>query len=145
MNGRVPCLACPQNELVDVDFDFFNFEEIDFKAISLLFRQLFSHDAKDFDFGKVADFLIADNALGSTVKCDGEQSDPYAFCACLDLATHANVSFMLRKKVYRPSSQKLMGQDMHRAYHSMKPLHPLENTSWPRPEPHPQRHPSRPC
>lgn len=113
-----------QQDLVDVDFDFFNFEEIDFKAISLLCRQLFSHDAKDFDFGKVADFLIADNALGSTVKCDGEQSDPYAFCACLDLAKYADVGFVLQSlsPSIVPNSQ----------IHSMKPFHPFVNTSSPK-------------
>lgn len=77
--------------MLDVDFDFFNFSEIDFKALSLLMRQLLSHDAKMFEFGSVADFLIADNALGSTVKCDGQESDPYAFCTVLDLSKHAQV------------------------------------------------------
>lgn len=88
---RVKAQMSTQSELVDVDFDFFNFCDIDFKALGLLLRQLFSHDASEFDFSGLSDFLIADNALGSTVKTDGEQSDPYAFCAMINLAEHAEV------------------------------------------------------
>lgn len=74
-----------------MDFEFFNFEPIDYKSVSNLLRQLLTHDADLFHIGALADFLVQDdNVLGSTVKCDDE-GDPYAFCTLIDLASHATV------------------------------------------------------
>ena len=70
---------------VDVDFDFFDLAAIDYHSIGLLLRQLLSHDAPDFDISALTNAILEQN-LGSTVKCDGQESDPLAFCTALNLA-----------------------------------------------------------
>jgi hypothetical protein len=73
-------------EVVDVDFDFYDLVEDDFHALSNLLKQLLSHDAKDFDVSGIADCLIHQK-LGSTVKCDGLASAAYAFCTVYNPAS----------------------------------------------------------
>lgn len=77
-------------DLVDVDFDFYDFKEIDYHSLGLLLRQLFSHDAGEFDIAALTNFMI-EHKFGSTIKCDGEESDPYAFCTAVNLNTQQEV------------------------------------------------------
>ncbi|KAG1294889.1 hypothetical protein G6F66_004814 [Rhizopus arrhizus] len=72
-------------EIVDVDFDFYNPDEIDFHALKKLLTQLFSSDAELINLGDLADILIEENHVGTTVKVDDQQSDPYAILSIINL------------------------------------------------------------
>jgi hypothetical protein len=76
-------------EILDVDFEFFEFKpEIDFHGLKSLSRQLFDIDAQLFDLSALADHLLSQIGIGTTIKCDGVESDPYAFLTVLNLKEH---------------------------------------------------------
>ncbi|KAJ1799888.1 Mss4p nuclear export [Coemansia sp. RSA 2399] len=70
---------------VDVDFEFFEPTEIDFHGIKSLLKSSFGDDAQDFDISGLADLILEQGEIGSTVKTDGEESDPYALLTVIDL------------------------------------------------------------
>lgn len=73
---------------IDVDFEFFDLNpKVDFHALNTLFKQLFGPDSILFEFGALAD-LFLEHPIGSTVKVDGEESDPYAVLTVLNVGTH---------------------------------------------------------
>ncbi|CDH50009.1 protein bcp1 [Lichtheimia corymbifera JMRC:FSU:9682] len=72
-------------DIVDVDFDFFNPEQIDYHALKRLFGQLFSTDAELINLGDIVDILLEENHVGTTVKVDGQESDPYAILSIVNL------------------------------------------------------------
>ncbi|ORE18765.1 hypothetical protein BCV71DRAFT_178879 [Rhizopus microsporus] len=72
-------------EVVDVDFDFYNPDEIDFHALKKLLTQLFSSDAELINLSDLADILIEENHVGTTVKVDDQKSDPYAILSVINL------------------------------------------------------------
>ncbi|KAI8063201.1 p21-C-terminal region-binding protein-domain-containing protein [Gongronella butleri] len=72
-------------DIVDVDFDFYNPEEVDFHALKRLLAQLFSSDAELIALGDLVDIIIEENHVGTTVKVDGQQSDPYAVLSIINL------------------------------------------------------------
>ncbi|KAI6137332.1 p21-C-terminal region-binding protein-domain-containing protein [Pisolithus sp. B1] len=92
---------------VDVDFDFFNLNaEVDYHAINRLLIQLFGADAEGLHTGTLADLILsaADSGVGSTIKTDGEESDPCAFLTVLSCDAHrenpamgALIQYMLSK------------------------------------------------
>ncbi|CAG8474436.1 7375_t:CDS:2 [Dentiscutata heterogama] len=65
-------------EIVDIDFDFFDPKPIDFHSIKNLIIQLFSTDAELFNISELTELIIDQPLLGTTVKVDGADSDPYA-------------------------------------------------------------------
>ncbi|KAE8350684.1 protein bcp1 [Aspergillus coremiiformis] len=75
-------------DIVNVDFEWFDPQPIDFHGLKILLRQLFESDAQLFDMSAVADMILAQPLLGSTVKVDGNESDPYAFLTVLNLQEH---------------------------------------------------------
>ncbi|KAK9488293.1 p21-C-terminal region-binding protein-domain-containing protein [Lipomyces starkeyi] len=76
-------------EIVNVDFDFFDPRpDIDFEAIRNLLRQLFDADNTMFDLSALADLILSQNTLGSTVKTDGVESDPFAFLTVVNANLH---------------------------------------------------------
>ncbi|KAL3472818.1 p21-C-terminal region-binding protein-domain-containing protein [Aspergillus californicus] len=77
-------------DMVNVDFEWFDPQEIDFHGLKHLLRQLFDIDAQDFDLSAIADLILAQPLLGSTVKVDGKDSDPYAFLTVLNLQEHGD-------------------------------------------------------
>lgn len=77
-----------EEEIVNVDFDFFSPKEIDFQAVKNLLRQLFGADSQSFDLSSIAGIIISQRDLGSTVKTDGEESDPYALLTVINLLEH---------------------------------------------------------
>jgi protein BCP1 len=77
-----------QEEIVNVDFDFFSPKEIDFHALKNLLRQLLGPDSQSFDVSSLADIVIKQKDLGSTVKADGEESDPFALLSVINLQQH---------------------------------------------------------
>ncbi|KAH9908650.1 p21-C-terminal region-binding protein-domain-containing protein [Xylariomycetidae sp. FL2044] len=76
-------------DMVNVDFEWFNFDEkIDFHGTKSLLRQLFDVDAPLFDVSALADLILSQPTIGSTVKVDGKETDPYAILTALNLQEH---------------------------------------------------------
>ncbi|KAF8303096.1 hypothetical protein DL93DRAFT_2090391 [Clavulina sp. PMI_390] len=100
--------------LVNVDFDFFDPKEIDFIAIKRLLSQLFQADAEDLHTHELTE-LILSQPIGTTVKTDGIDSDPYAFLTVLNMNAHqenvaiqALVEYLLQKcAALRPMFEEL--------------------------------------
>ncbi|OBZ78572.1 Protein bcp1 [Grifola frondosa] len=77
--------------LVDVDFEFFDPNpDIDYLALKRLLTQLFQADAQLLHLEDLADLILSQPLVGTTVKCDGRESDPYAFLTVLNLHVHQN-------------------------------------------------------
>lgn len=75
-------------QMLDVDFEFFDPQPIDYHSIKLLLSQLFSHDAPLLDLGAVTNIVLDQKLVGSTVKTDGAGGDPYAILTILNLNVH---------------------------------------------------------
>lgn len=74
---------------MDVEFEWFDPNpDVDFLGIKALLRQLLDIDSQLFDLSALSDLILSQPLLGSTVKCDGKETDPYAFLTVLNLATH---------------------------------------------------------
>lgn len=76
------------SQMLDVSFDFFDPQAHDYHSIKLLLSQLLSHDASLLDLGAVTDLVLAQKLVGSTVKTDGAEGDPYAVLTVLNLNVH---------------------------------------------------------
>jgi protein BCP1 len=76
-------------DMLNVDFEWFDPQPaVDFHGLKILLRQLFDTDAQLFDLSALTDLILAQPLLGSTVKVDGNESDPYAFLSVLNLQEH---------------------------------------------------------
>ena len=72
-----------------MEFEWFDPQpENDFHGIKTLLRQLFDGDAASFDLSALTDLILAQPLLGSTVKVDGNETDPWAFLTVLNLHEH---------------------------------------------------------
>lgn len=78
--------------MLDVDFEFFDPQPIDFHGLKTLLRQLLDVDHQLFDLSALADLILSQPLLGSTVKVADEgkanEEDPYAFLTVLNLHAH---------------------------------------------------------
>lgn len=75
--------------MVNVDFEWFNFDpEIDFHGVKALLRQLLDVDSSLFDISGLADLILSQPTVGSTVKVDNKDADPYAMLTVLNLQEH---------------------------------------------------------
>ncbi|KAI9649631.1 Mss4p nuclear export [Ciborinia camelliae] len=72
-------------DILNVDFEWFNFREIDFHGVKSLIRQLFDVDSQLLDLSGLADEVVKQGTIGSTVKVDGEGTDAYAFMTVVNL------------------------------------------------------------
>ncbi|KAI5868392.1 p21-C-terminal region-binding protein-domain-containing protein [Durotheca rogersii] len=76
-------------DTVNVDFEWFNFDAaVDFHGTKSLLRQLFDVDAARLDLSGLADLILGQPTIGSTVKVDGKAADAYAFVTALNLREH---------------------------------------------------------
>lgn len=76
-------------ELVNVEFEWFDPKaDVDFHGLKTLLRQLLDNDAQLFDMSALADLILSQPLLGSTVKVDGIETDPYAFLSVLNMSEH---------------------------------------------------------
>jgi len=76
-------------EILNVEFEWFDPQPaVDFQGLKLLLRQLFDTDAQIFDLSALSDLILSQPFLGSTVKVDGNESDPYAFLSVINLKEH---------------------------------------------------------
>ncbi|KAK6352785.1 Mss4p nuclear export [Orbilia brochopaga] len=96
-------------EIVNVDFEFFDPQDHDFHGIKLLLRQLFDADAALLDLSALTDLILAQKLVGSTVKVDGREGDPYSFLTVINLNLHrgnaavqALVSYLLDRSTGTP-------------------------------------------
>ncbi|CAI2173362.1 13617_t:CDS:2 [Funneliformis geosporum] len=99
-----------ENEIVDVDFDFFDPKEIDYQTIKQLMIQLFSTDAELFNLSELSELIISQPLLGTTVKIDGADSDPYALLTVLNMNEHKVNTYNFEKtKKNTNLNEKLVG------------------------------------
>ncbi|KAI4622801.1 Mss4p nuclear export [Alternaria ethzedia] len=76
-------------DMVNVDFEWFDPQPaVDFHGLKNLLRQLLDVDSQLFNLSELADIILSQPLLGSTVKVDGNETDPYAFLTVLNLETH---------------------------------------------------------
>jgi len=79
-------------DMVNVEFEWFNFDaDIDFHGTKALLRQLLDVDASLHDVSALADLILSQPTIGSTVKVDGKETDPYALLTAINLREHAGV------------------------------------------------------
>lgn len=84
-----------------MDFEYFDpSPSIDFHGLKTLLRQLFDVDNQLFDLSELADMILAQPLLGSTIKCDGQESDPYAFLTVLNMHEHRSKSVIQQLTKY---------------------------------------------
>jgi len=75
--------------IVDVDFEFFDPNpKVDYIALKRLLQQLFHADAALFQLHELADLVLSQPLIGTTIKTDGIESDPLAFLTVLNLHVH---------------------------------------------------------
>lgn len=75
--------------MVNVDFEWFNFDpEIDFHGTKTLLRQLFDVDASLFNMSALADLILSQPTIGSTIKVDDKANDAYALLTALNTSVH---------------------------------------------------------
>ncbi|KAF7797674.1 hypothetical protein EIP86_008874 [Pleurotus ostreatoroseus] len=87
--------------IVDIDFEFFDPNpEVDYLALKRLAQQLFQGDSEALQLNDLADLVLAQPEVGTTVKCDGKESDPYAFLSVLNLHVHQNRPFVKALTAY---------------------------------------------
>jgi protein BCP1 len=109
-------------DVVHIDFEWFNFKpEIDFHGVKSLLRQLLDVDYQLFDLSALADLILSQPTIGSTVKVDGEDSDPYAFLTILNLHEHRE------KKVIKDLAQYLV--EKSKLVQSLAPLSTVLSSS----------------
>ncbi|KAF9869563.1 hypothetical protein CkaCkLH20_12956 [Colletotrichum karsti] len=76
-------------DIVNVDFEWFNFDsEIDFQGTKTLLRQLLDVDSTRFNISGLADLILSQPTIGSTVKVDGKENDAYALMTALNIQEH---------------------------------------------------------
>lgn len=87
--------------MLDVDFEYFDpSPTVDFHGLKTLLRQLFDVDNQLFDLSELADMILAQPLLGTTIKCDGQESDPYAFLTVLNMHEHSGKAVMQQISKY---------------------------------------------
>ena len=75
--------------MLDVEFEWFDPQpEHDSHGLKTLLRQLFDVDAQLLDLSALTELILAQPLLGSTVKVEGNETDPYAFLTVLNLHEH---------------------------------------------------------
>ncbi|KDQ53022.1 hypothetical protein JAAARDRAFT_137838 [Jaapia argillacea MUCL 33604] len=75
--------------LINVDFEFFDPNpEIDYHAIRNLLSQLFHSSSPSLHLEALTDLILGQPLVGTTVKMDGREGDPYAFLTVLNMAVH---------------------------------------------------------
>ncbi|KAF1816906.1 protein bcp1 [Eremomyces bilateralis CBS 781.70] len=102
-------------DMLDVDFEWFDPQPaVDFHGLKSLLRQLFDADSQLFELSALVDLILSQPTLGSTVKVDGNESDPFAFLSVINLRQHASnpavqtlIQYILTKAASQPSLSAL--------------------------------------
>jgi len=95
-------------DIVNVDFEMFDPQpDHDFHGLKTLLRQLFDVDNTLFDLSALTDLILSQPLLGTTVKVDGNESDPYAFLTVLNLQEHKVFRYFLQLESSAPLTTTL--------------------------------------
>ena len=80
--------------IIDVSFDFFDPNpKVDYQAIKRLLSQLFHRDAETLHLHELTELILGQPTVGTTIKTDGIESDPFALLTVLNMHLH-HVRFM---------------------------------------------------
>jgi len=83
------CTYTPWKSLVDVSFDFFDPNpKVDYHAIKRLLTQLLQRDAEELHVNELAELILSQPTVGTTIKTDGIESDPFALFTVLNMHLH---------------------------------------------------------
>ncbi|KIV94071.1 hypothetical protein PV10_05228 [Exophiala mesophila] len=94
-------------DMLDVEFEWFDPQpNVDYHGIKSLLQQLFDADAQLFELSALTDLILSQPTLGSTVKVDGNETDPYAFLSILNLQEHKDKPFIAKFIQYLQSKSK---------------------------------------
>ncbi|KAG0244511.1 p21-C-terminal region-binding protein-domain-containing protein [Mortierella sp. GBAus27b] len=77
-----------KEDIINVDFEFFDPKEIDFHAIKNLLGQYFASDAILFNTSELSDLIVSQSNVGTTIKVDGDESDPFSILTVLNMNQH---------------------------------------------------------
>jgi protein BCP1 len=81
--------------LVDVSFEFFDPNpKVDYHAIKRLLTQLLQRDAEQLYLNELTELILSQPTVGTTIKTDGIESDPFALFTVLNMHLH-HVRFLL--------------------------------------------------
>ncbi|SCU85296.1 LAFA_0D14906g1_1 [Lachancea sp. 'fantastica'] len=82
-----------EQEIVNIDFDFFNAnKDVDFHAFKNLMRQLMGpQESNKVSLSALADLIL--ESPTTTIKTDGQESDPYCFLSFIDYKSHENSDY----------------------------------------------------
>ncbi|KAG0360747.1 Mss4p nuclear export [Gamsiella multidivaricata] len=75
-------------DIINVDFEFFDPKEIDFHAVKNLLGQHFASDSILFGLSELADLIVSQPNVGTTIKVNGIESDPYSLLTVLNMNQH---------------------------------------------------------
>ncbi|GAB7361647.1 hypothetical protein MBLNU230_g1698t1 [Neophaeotheca triangularis] len=102
------------DSILNVDFEFFDPQpDVDFHGLKTLLRQLFDVDNDLFDLSELSDMILAQPLLGSTVKCEGNESDPFAFLTVLNMHQHREKAVIQELTKYLLSRSATVSQQQH--------------------------------
>lgn len=74
---------------MDVSFEFFDPNpKVDYHAIKRLLTQLLQRDAEQLFVGELTDLILSQPTVGTTIKTDGIESDPFALFTVLNMHLH---------------------------------------------------------
>jgi len=91
------------NEIVDVDFEFFDPQPQDFYGYKILLKQIFGNDHEYINLSDLADLVLSQPLLGSSVKVQSEdpkKEDPYAMLSVLNMQEHKDKVSIKQIKTY---------------------------------------------
>ncbi|KAI9752312.1 MAG: Mss4p nuclear export [Lichina confinis] len=102
-------------DTLEAEFEWFDPQpDNDFHGLKALLRQLFDVDAHMLDLSALTDLILSQPLLGSTVKVEGNESDPFAFLTVLNLREHQDKAvirdlqaYLARKCASVPSMARL--------------------------------------
>eukprot|EP00833_Pecoramyces_ruminatium_P009834 jgi/Orpsp1_1/1183866/evm.model.c7180000086988.2 len=91
------------NEIIDVDFEFFDPQPQDFYGYKILLKQIFGNDHEYINLSDLADLVLSQPLLGSSVKVQSEdpkKEDPYAMLSVLNMQEHKDKISIQQIKKY---------------------------------------------
>ncbi|KAF9209590.1 Mss4p nuclear export [Haplosporangium sp. Z 27] len=75
-------------DIINVDFEFFDPKENDFHAVKNLLGQYFASDAILFALSELSELIVSQPNVGTTIKVNGVDSDPYSILTVLNMNQH---------------------------------------------------------
>ncbi|KAK6888438.1 Protein BCP1 [Candida tropicalis] len=113
-------------ETVDVDFDFFDLNpDVDFQATKNFLRQLFGDDSGEFNLSEIANLILTDHSIGTSIKTEGIESDPFALLSVINLSD--NLTNVTIKKLVEYITTKTKNKTEFNIM--LKKLLSIENTT----------------